>query len=74
MWSPPYTPPPIEKFSKPRWSVENTAKTQRVCDDLWKYRQMLREVTGDNSITSAIDATLRRIKQMDPNVILQLWD
>lgn len=70
MWSPGNAPPPIEKFTKPRWSAENTAKTQQACNALWKARIGLEAVTGESDITRAMDAALRRFKQLDPNVIL----
>lgn len=75
MWSPGYTPEPIEKIRKPQWTVENTVKTQIVVNRLNDTRRAIIAVSGHNSeAVHAIQAALRRFHELGSQLVIPFLD
>lgn len=71
MWSPHQTPEPVEKIRKARWSIQNTANTQAVVDELEIERKALRRVTGNSKVVEAMTTAVKRFCELDPAVKLK---
>lgn len=71
MTSPPITPEAAEKIRKAQWTKENTAKTQKVVNNLLILNGAIVMLFGDGSnVSRSLNQAIKRFMELDKGVEL----